>query len=651
MGILDAPISSSAIGRTLARNPTRNLFNWRTATDGFYIDAAGNIAAAAGLTGISDFIPVTPGQQYACSYANVANGIRMHCFYDAARTVVPGGNSLGVGVFTAPAGAAFVRVTYDISNRGKRHFQLEAGSVGTRYVPYVSGLPAEVDVRDVSVRGLSLSENLFDPAEALDGFYMDQNGNMTASAAFGVSGYIPVESGRIYRASDWVGVGSGGVADNGVMRFTTFFDANFAVVAGGASSANSQINVPAGVAFVRFSYNIVTTNGMTTGKASIQFQLASTTTKYVPFSRSLAADRRVLERVPSSPVWGAQRLRRWHAWKRAPSYSYDLVLHGDSYTDGNYFARLLRQALLARGFSDGGPGLLAFFGADGAISSQSIEPTQFYCAFASGDWSNVVAANSWGPSATHVTSASAGKVITVTSTTPLATVTLIYRRQSGGAGFTYQINGGAAVTVSTANTTPEVGSTVIDTTAAGGSFTLTLTALGAGVEIAGAVGRKAGSNLLTVHKAGLTGSHASMWGKQPLYKDAVALLLASGKGGFAYCWGTNDQNGNILPSVVKGHVQNLANYARAVDPICDLMFVAPPETSYAAGKAYRTDEYADVFYQLARENTGAAFVGLPAIFGPYSGGSITSGLFHADAVHPGTLGSPLIADAYHATLV
>jgi len=215
---------AGAINAALTVNTSRNIFDFRKATDGYYLDSAGNLAVTP-LNGFSALIPVTVGQQYVGSHGGVSgNHIRMHCFYAAnGVTVVPGGSSSAVSTFTAPAGAVFVRVTYNITSQlNKQQFQLEAGSVATNLTTPDNGLTGSVVVPDESVPAISRSRNLFDPGAAVDGVYIDQNNNVVASAALGVSGYIPVEPGAIYRASDWVGVGNGAVSDNSVLRFTTF---------------------------------------------------------------------------------------------------------------------------------------------------------------------------------------------------------------------------------------------------------------------------------------------------------------------------------------------------------------------------------------------------------------------------------------------
>lgn len=635
----------------LTLSTSRNLFNAERALDGSYIlGSTGIPVSGSTAVGVSGLIPVTPGLTYIGSQADIVLPIRMYCFYTSTGAFLAGGSDNASTSFTAPAGAAFVRVTYKITGTvGKNAFQLEVGSTATGYVPFSGGMDATSIVSDKSISAISKSVNLFNPKDAIDGYYLTEANLLRSGSTFGVSGYIPVEPGQIYTASDWVAAATGAVAQTSMCRFTTFFDGSKNFVAGGSANSSWQVTIPAGVFFIRVTYNIITTNGMTCGKASFQFEQKSSASNYVPYSRSFLNDAQQALRVVNDPIWGAQRLRRFQAWKRNPDYKYDLVVMGDSYVDGNYFCKTLKSNLISRGFADGGPGLCAFANADSALASQSIDSTQLSCAFTTGDWTTN-GNPSWGVSGSDVTSAAAGKVITLTAGTALASVTLIYKTVSGGAGFTYAINGGGAITVSTASGSTAVGTTVIDTSALGSSFTITITALGASVSLSGAVGRKSTANSLTIHKSGLTGSQASFFGGS-LFKSAATPLMQTA-GGVIFIWGTNDIAANVPPSLMKQYVQNLVNYWRSIDPMCDLVFMGPQQTSRGIETVttYLPSDYNDVMYQLAVENNGAAFVGFEKIFGAFSQTSIDSGFMNSDRVHPGTRGGSLMAETLTSLL-
>lgn len=625
--------------------PSRNLFDLNRVTDGFFLNEGGTWAAAAGF-GVSDLIPIQPGTQYVGSDGVNGAAMRFTCYFAAdGYTVVPGGSASSAVTTTAPAGAAYIRVTYTIGVTGvrpfgARTFQFEAGSAATAYVPHQSGVKPSANVYAGSTVEVASSVNLFDPADAVDGVYISNTGQISASPAFGTSGYIPVVPGMRYIASDAIGEATDLVSSGQVMRFVCYFDKDKAVVPGGAASSSFAISpVPAGVYFIRFAYNIVAATGQTTGKNSIQFQAGTVATKYTPFCYSFATASAHLPQSTNLPVWGAERLRRFQSWKRAKDYAYDLVLQGDSWTDGTYYAKPFKGVLDAKTLADGGPGYLAFSFANTALASQSIDATKLSCSWATGDWLDVVV-GSWGLSGTHVQSKGIGKTLTITSTVALASLRIVYRNQTGQGGFSYSINGGAAVNVnnSAANS---VGSVLIDTSAHLTGFTCVITSA-AGVEFAGAVGRAAGSNKLTVHKAGMTGSRAHQFAKGALYPQALALVAPKGA---CFMWGTNEINANTPPQVMKAHIQRMVNYYRTADPMCDLVFMCPAEQTYGTEvvRQFVTQDYADAMYQLAQENHGA-YINLSAVFGKFGQYQIDAGYMHADRVHPATRGGALIAD-------
>jgi len=122
----------------------KNLFNKATITTGFYLTSAG-VAVALASHRYSDFIPVLPSTQYYGSATGYVTAIRMYCFYDANFAVLAGGSNVTSSTFTAPANAAYVRVT--LENTYEDSFQLEVGAAATAYEAYAyklklsSGVP------------------------------------------------------------------------------------------------------------------------------------------------------------------------------------------------------------------------------------------------------------------------------------------------------------------------------------------------------------------------------------------------------------------------------------------------------------------------------------------------------------------------------
>ena len=121
----------------------KNLFNKTTITAGFYLTNAG-VAVALANHRYSDFIPVTAGVQYYGSATGYTTAIRMYCFYDANLAVVAGGSNATSSTFTAPTGAAYVRLT--LENTYEDSFQLEVGAAATAYEAYAYKLKLQSGV-------------------------------------------------------------------------------------------------------------------------------------------------------------------------------------------------------------------------------------------------------------------------------------------------------------------------------------------------------------------------------------------------------------------------------------------------------------------------------------------------------------------------
>jgi hypothetical protein len=108
----------------------KNLFNKAAATIGYFQGPTG--APIAGATyDLSDFMPVTAGQTY---YGRGAAGMRFTTYYDANKVNVPGGASVEVSSFVAPAGVAFVKVS--IFHTDLASFQFEQSATQTAYEAY-----------------------------------------------------------------------------------------------------------------------------------------------------------------------------------------------------------------------------------------------------------------------------------------------------------------------------------------------------------------------------------------------------------------------------------------------------------------------------------------------------------------------------------
>ena len=274
----------------------KNKFNKAAVTTGYYITNTGSILANATYD-ISDYIPVIVGTAYVCN----GLGIRFSCYFDANYAVVAGGSSVGVATFTPPTGAAYVRVSMWHSDLDL--FQLEIGTTATAYASYqytlsdAAGIPISASVADSTVTTakladlavttakladssitptkttfLQLGKNKFNKAAVTTGYYMTSSGVINANASYDISEYIPVVAGTTYANSGLLGY---------ALRYSCYFDENFAVVAGGSSVYVATFTPPTGAVYVR----------VTTYHADIdtfQLEIGATATTYEAYQYTLS---------------------------------------------------------------------------------------------------------------------------------------------------------------------------------------------------------------------------------------------------------------------------------------------------------------------------------------------------------------------------
>lgn len=116
-----------------------NLYNPSAATNGKYIVATTGALADASTLCVSDYIPVKPGTEYFYYGRQRSYG---YAFYDADKTRIAFGakgteNDKNIGSKVAPAGAAYMRVTFLIADNGTN--EVNEG------IPYLSKIPAQLD--------------------------------------------------------------------------------------------------------------------------------------------------------------------------------------------------------------------------------------------------------------------------------------------------------------------------------------------------------------------------------------------------------------------------------------------------------------------------------------------------------------------------
>lgn len=190
-------------------------------------------------------------------------------------------------------------------------------------------------------------------------------------------------------------------------------------------------------------------------------------------SSSQAAVARAGLGVGTPTVFGAERLKRWQAWKVLRDYRYDMACIGDSFTAGNYFHGKLRDLLLAESYPDGGPGWCGFgwAGASKVLRNSSIDLPELDYDLNESDWTNVYGTGGHGAAVEHLVAAAVDKVLTLTAGTALSAVQVLFFRS--GTKPLFQIGSDGYQTL--VNAATEYGSRfdlgVDGFTAYGGSFT------------------------------------------------------------------------------------------------------------------------------------------------------------------------------------
>jgi flagellar hook assembly protein FlgD len=335
--------------------------------------------------------------------------------------------------------------------------------------------------------------------------------------------------------------------------------------------------------------------------------------------------------IPTTPIWGGERLRRWIEWNRTRDYRYDWLLLGDSYTAG-FYSEYLRKFLVSDGYPDGGAGWCSFsrFGTTIGTANGSINFEDLSFNYTPSQW-DFVNTNTLGLNG-HVVANAANAVITITATQLVSSITLVYEKHSGAGSFRYRVNTGSWTTVSTANATQTIGSTVIDTSSLTASFTVELEALDTGIIFMGCIGRKSG-NVLCLHKAGISGGNAGMMAQNQVWSDNAALTTPKG---VAIMFGTNEMSGGTLPSVFRTNLENIITKIRAIEPYCDILIMSPTYTKYETENptAFSLDAYAQVAFEVAIKYE-AAFIDFAQGFGAFSQAAIDAGFMNTDRLHPG----------------
>ena len=162
--------------------------------------------------------------------------------------------------------------------------QIELGSTATPYEPYVGGQPSPNPDYPQPIQTVTgeqtveiVGKNLFDKTKVTNGYYIDENGTLQASANFGYSDYIAVVGGETYSYS-----GSTNSAWNAGK--CAWYDSNKNFISPGSFGLSGQLTAPANASYFRTTIRIAESSGQAPYLDTYQLEYGSTVTAYAPFT-------------------------------------------------------------------------------------------------------------------------------------------------------------------------------------------------------------------------------------------------------------------------------------------------------------------------------------------------------------------------------
>ncbi|HHL3933542.1 TPA: SGNH/GDSL hydrolase family protein [Klebsiella pneumoniae] len=243
-------------------SPGRNIYNYRTALDGKYLNESGIVTDNPAYI-LSDYMPVAANSNYATNY----NLRFVHCF-DANKNLLS--YQEFQAAITTPTNCAYIRISMAIAS--KQLLQIEAGTLKTPFKDYRENIVTSLDdgtpVSARNVMGVTPGKNLFNKATATQGYAINENGELIVASTYFVSDYIKVASGTTLRPSQ-------------PGRYINFYDANKTWLSS-LQSQNGAFTVPASAAYLRISVLLARID-------YFQLEVGSKMTAYEPYSLTAAS--------------------------------------------------------------------------------------------------------------------------------------------------------------------------------------------------------------------------------------------------------------------------------------------------------------------------------------------------------------------------
>jgi hypothetical protein len=263
---------------------SQNLYNPNDADVvlGFYLSTTGLPVVANSGYNTTGFMPVNQGDVIVVGNNGNSFGARFIYGYDASKVKIDGSEDINRTTYTVPANVNFVRVSFQTINT---LFQVNKTVIKT-YSTYLfvrTLLPEYKTLDDNSVSSdkiqngavtedktimFNASKNLFNPLEAVFGFYVDStNGFAPLNTAYNATGFIPVIAGQNYTLS--------------YKHQIAWYNASKVYISGSSSGDTIKTQLaPTGAVFLRCSINLVS-------YSSFQVELGSSQTSYLAFGYTL----------------------------------------------------------------------------------------------------------------------------------------------------------------------------------------------------------------------------------------------------------------------------------------------------------------------------------------------------------------------------
>ena len=637
--------SVKALTETDLYGPGTNLFNKNKVVDG-YINEFGAwfpVPAASGSVYVtSEYIKVSPGD-----VLNSNRSMRFINFYDTDKKYLSSVSS--ANTITAPASAAYVRITTLLSNKD------------AMFVAKASGLPPAEDYMHVMRKTLSdgfqvripgdivnadqldidfiehglitQGKNLFNKATTQSGYINESGTIISPDSRYVYSDYIPVEFNTTYALL----IGA---------RFIAFYTANKAFVRAESSStqALTSFTTDSEIAYVRITFGSDRYTGAQVEKGSSPTAFEEYALYYLSeMPDGTPVKMRGVEVTPEAvpDVFGIERLRETHMRMTKMSFG-DAVrlivaMMGDSYTRTSARYVLKVAQMLWRYFNNTatattvppiGYGWRSFgFDPNGDntdVIGTPVAQSGFTCAYNTGH----------GPDISSVTAAASGATISYSQNFALGFNSFLFAE--GGSGvIQYQATGGDLVTIDLS--TYPAGMQIIPLTLpASGTGTVTYTVATAPVTLYGVNILNQTASGVLVHKMGGSGSHTNHWVNamdqrwldafDNLGADLVTIML-----------GTNDQGAKLSAETFRSNILTMIDRVRSVRPTADILLICPAENNRDGGNSIPMSTYAEVMYKIARDDRDVAFLNMQASFGEehgdYAAGSDRPWMI-SDGLHP-----------------